>query len=101
MLWFFRHTLRTPGNAYSRYLAVLRNPKLAGLPPATVITAEIDPLRSEGKAYADRLRAAGVPVAYRNYPGVTHEFFGMPAVVDKAKNAIAFAAEGLTGAFNR
>lgn len=99
MQWFFRHTLDEPRDRNSKYLAVLRNPNLRGLPPATVITAEIDPLRSEGKAYADRLKAAGVPVRYRDYTGVAHEFFGMGAVVDKAKDAIAFAAEGLRSGF--
>lgn len=101
MRWFFRHTLADPRDADSKYLAILRNRNLRGLPPATVVTAEIDPLRSEGKAYADRLRSAGVPVRYRNYDGVTHEFFGMGAVVNKAKNAVAFAAGGLQSAFNK
>jgi acetyl esterase/lipase len=45
-------------------------------PPATIITAEIDPLQSDGKRYADRLREAGVPVTFKNVEGVTHEFFG-------------------------
>ena len=52
-------------------------------------------LRSEGAAYAERLTAAGVPVRSRTYDGVTHEFFGMGAVVDKAKDAQQFAAERL------
>ena len=60
---------------------------LQGLPPATVITADVNPLLSEGAAYAQKLIAAGVRVDYRNYPGVTHEFFGMGAVLDDAKQA--------------
>lgn len=99
MHWFAEHTVESRKSLNSKYLAVLRNPNLKGLPPATVITAQIDPLRSEGKAYAERLKAAGVPVRYRNYAGVTHEFFGMGAVVDEAKNAVAFAAAGLNTAF--
>ena len=67
--------------------------------PATVITADIDPLRSEGAAYAQRLASAGVTVDYRNYSGVTHEFFGMGAVVDQAKQAVDQAARGLRQAF--
>jgi acetyl esterase len=74
---------------------------LKGLPPATVITAQIDPLRSEGQRYAERLRQAGVPVRFRNFDGVTHEFFGMGAVVDTAKEAVSYAAEGLKGGFAR
>ncbi len=67
--------------------------------PATIIAAEIDPLLTEGKAYADKLQAAGVTVQYKVYSGVTHEFFGMGAVVDEAKQAEEFAAEGLKAAF--
>ena len=99
MQWFVRYTASSPKDASNPYLSILREKNLHGLPPATVITAQIDPLRSEGKAYADRLKSAGVPVMYRNYNGVTHEFFGMAAVVDKAKAANAFAAEGLKAAF--
>lgn len=101
MQWFLKHTIAEPDDANSKYLAVLRNPNVAGLPPATIIGAEIDPLASEGKAYADKLKAAGVPVRYRMYTGVTHEFFGMGAVVDKAKDAVAFAAEGLKADFDK
>jgi acetyl esterase/lipase len=69
--------------------------ELHGLPPTTVITAEIDPLRSEGEALVEQLGRAGVRVAHRNYRGVTHEFFGMDAVLDAARQAQAFAAERL------
>jgi len=57
-------------------------------------------LNSEGREYADHLRAAGVPVTYRNYDGVTHAFFSMGAVPDKAKQANALAARGLKSAFS-
>ncbi len=72
---------------------------LQGLPPATIIGAEIDPLQSEGQRYARKLMRNGVPVKYRLYSGVTHEFFGMGAVVDKAKFANQFAANELKAAF--
>ncbi len=98
MEWFAKHAIN-PGDKNNPILAVLRNPDLRGLPPATIITAQIDPLRSEGQAYAEKLKAAGVAVAYRNYEGVAHEFFGMGAVVTKAKDAVAFAAENLQSAF--
>lgn len=71
--------------------------ELRGLPPATVITAAIHPLRSEGEAYASRLREAGIAVTAANYPNGTHEFFGMGAVVDQAKQA----AIGLRSSFDR
>lgn len=60
---------------------------LRSLPPTTIVLAEIGPLRSEGEALAQKLQAAGVPVEQRTYPGVTHEFFGMGAVVGQAKQA--------------
>lgn len=101
MMWFFLHETRRPDNVRNPYLVPLRAHNLQNLPPATVITAEIDPLHSEGEAYATRLRQAGVPVSYRLFRGVTHEFFGMGAVVDKAKQAVAFAAEGLRTSFER
>lgn len=98
MKWFFRNTIKSASDAHSPYLSVL-NGNVKGLPPATVITAEIDPLMSEGKAYADKLEKAGIATRYKNYEGVAHEFFGMGAVVEKAKDAAAFAADGLKSAF--
>ncbi|MBA3676520.1 MAG: alpha/beta hydrolase [Sphingosinicella sp.] len=65
---------------------------LRGLPPTTIIAAEIDPLRSEGHLLADRLEAAGVDVTYACYEGVTHEFFGMGLVVKDAAAAQAKVA---------
>ena len=81
--------------------SVLRAPSLANLPSATVVTADIDPLRSEGRAYAERLAESGVSVDYVNYTGVTHEFFGMGAVLDDARNAVAKVAANLKAAFSR
>jgi acetyl esterase len=72
---------------------------LAGLPPATVMTAECDPLRDEGAAYAERLAAAGVAVKHRTYPGVFHGFVSMFGVVAEADEAIADAAVALKAAF--
>lgn len=99
--WFFKYTLAKPSDAKNELLDLdnLSDSKLQGLPPATIITAQIDPLRDEGKVWADKLQKAGVKVQYRNYDGVTHEFFGMGAVVDKAKDAEQFAADGLKSAF--
>ena len=74
---------------------------LRGLPPATIVLAEIDPLRSDGEMYAAKLKRAGVPVSLMNYQGVTHEFFGMSAVVDKAKSAQQFANGQLIQAFSK
>ena len=60
--------------------------------------AEIDPLRSGGEVLAERLRAFGVPVEARTYPGVTHEFFGMSAVLADARAAQGFATARLRAA---
>lgn len=97
MGWFFKHYGADPKSPYA---LPLKATSLKGLPPATVITAEIDPLMTEGKAYADRLKKEGVAVNYRHFTGVTHEFFGMAAVLPKAKQAQQFAADELTKAFN-
>ena len=98
MRWFFGHYLRSTADATSPYVSPLRA-NLRGLPPATVITAEVDPLRDEGEAYAARLKAAGIPATLTRYMGVTHEFFSMPGVIDKAKQAVMEAAGGLRSAF--
>ncbi len=98
--WYYGKYLTSPADGAQRMFSVLRA-DLAGLPPATIITAGIDPLRSEGEAYAQSLQAAGVAVDYRNYPGVTHEFFGMGAVLLEARQAVDQAAEGLRTAFNQ
>lgn len=67
--------------------------QLAGLPPALVITDERDVLRSQGQEFARNLSAAGVPTTSSCYDGVTHEFFGASAVLDKAEQAQQEAAE--------
>ena len=100
MQWFFEKYLRTPADGKSPLIDLV-NANLQGLPAATVITAQIDPLRSEGKALADRLKDAGSEVDYRNYDAVTHEFFGMGVVVDEAKQAEQQAAQGLKKGFTK
>lgn len=94
MQWFFDQYLRTPADGRSPLIDLV-HADLAGLPATTVISAQIDPLRSEGKELADRLEDAGVDVVYQNYDGVAHEFFGMGAVVDAARQAQQQAANGL------
>lgn len=68
---------------------------LKGLPPATLITARIDPLHSQAVAFAEKLGTAGVSVDHRDYAGVTHEFFGMDAALSQAREAQAYACERL------
>lgn len=99
MAWFFEKYLNSPADANDPMVALNRVQDLKGLPPTTIITAEIDPLQSDDKQYADRLREAGVPVTYQNFEGVTHEFFGTGAVVPDAKKAVHLAGQQLKHAF--
>ncbi|MGE0645980.1 MAG: alpha/beta hydrolase [Nitrospira sp.] len=100
MAWFFDKYLKNPEEGNDSLIDLVNAPNLSGLPSATIITAEIDPLQSEGKRYADRLLEDGVPVMYRNFEGVTHEFFGMGEVVADAKQAVRLVAEGMAGSFD-
>ncbi len=98
MSWFFDQYLNGPQDrADPRVNLVAAN--LAGLPPTTIINAQLDPLRSDGEMLAQKLRAAGVTADQKTYEGVTHEFFGMGAVVDKATAAEQMAGDALKKAF--
>ena len=98
MVWFLDN--------YTRNKADWQDPRinlvgadLKGLPPITIITDQIDPLRSEGQTLARKLEEAGVRVDSRNYDGVTHEFFGMGAVLEKARDANQYGADALKKGF--
>jgi acetyl esterase len=99
MRWFTDKYFRTSQDAADPRMDLV-NAKLVGLPPTTIINAEIDPLLSDGELLAKRLKAAEVPVEQKTYAGVTHEFFGMGAVVDEAKDAVEYAAKRLKSAFS-
>jgi acetyl esterase/lipase len=64
-----------------------------------VLLAQIDPLRCEGEALAEMLQAAGVDVLAEDYPGVTHEFFGMGALLDEAREAQQVAGDRFRQSF--
>lgn len=98
--WFLQYyTSNTPQELNDPRLNLVETADLRGLPPTTIVLAEIDPLRSGGEMLTEKLRAAGVPVESRTYPGVTHEFFGMGSVVRQAKTAEDFAIQRLRAAF--
>lgn len=101
MEWFWGLYLRDEADATDPRAAPILARSLAGLPPALVITAEFDPLRDEGEAYARRLADAGVPTARTRYTGMIHGFFGRPTEIDKAKEAVAQVASALKAAFAR
>ena len=94
MQWFFMHYLNNPAEGDLPWISLV-DANLTGLPPTTIIAAEIDPLLTEGKVLADKLRAANIPVTYQLYKGVTHEFFGMANVIPEAKQAQALATKEL------
>lgn len=97
--WFIKYYGRGPQDVADTRLNLLGVSDLQGLPPTTIILAQIDPLRSGGETLGDRLRTAGVPEETRLYPGVTHEFFGTGAVVPEGKAAVEFASERLRQSF--
>ncbi|HUQ99058.1 MAG TPA: alpha/beta hydrolase, partial [Gemmatimonadaceae bacterium] len=100
MSWFFKNYLRTDADRADTRVTLLAA-DLSGLPPTTIINAQIDPLTSEGEMLADKLRSAGVSAVQKTYPGVTHEFFGMASVVDKARDAQQMAGDALKKAFSQ
>jgi acetyl esterase len=99
--WFYRRALRGRAAFDDPRLNLYERSDLAGLPPATIILAEIDPLRSEGELLAQALRRSGVWVDMTIYEGVTHQFFSLGALVNKAMFAQGQAARNLSDAFSR
>jgi len=100
MAWFVKYYLNSMAEAKDPRISLV-NANLKGLPPTTIITDEIDPLQTEGMLLADKLKAAGVTVDSKNFDGVTHEFFGMAAIVPQAKDAQTFAFDALRKAFKK
>lgn len=98
MEWFVRHAFDDPSRTADPRINLVEA-DLIGLPSATVICAEIDPLRSEGELLAERLEQSGVEVRHKTFHGSTHEFFGMGLVVPDAAAAETFAAHELKRAF--
>jgi acetyl esterase len=99
MRWFWHHYLDSEGDGDNAMASPLRAPDLSLLPSATVLTAQYDPLRDEGRAYAERLAEAGVATTQTNYPGVFHGFFGMSEQIPRARQAIEQVCAELRKAF--
>ena len=95
MDYFWGHYLAQPVDGRNPHASPIKAESLAGLPPAMVITAECDPIRDQGEAYAQRLRESGVPVSLKRYEGAIHVFFNLAGVVDSGRQAIADAGAAL------
>lgn len=87
MRWFYGHYARTPADGDDWRFSPIRADDLSGLARAVVITAEFDPLRDQGEAYGEKLRAAGVPTEVVRADGLIHGFFGMHAFMPPGKDA--------------
>jgi acetyl esterase len=102
MEWFYGHYLEGTGTALTDVrLSPLATSDWSGLPPALIITAEFDPLRDEGEAYAAKLAAAGVEVTTSRYDGMIHAFFTLGAMIPAAKLAMDEATTALRSALSR
>jgi acetyl esterase len=94
MTWFGLHYVRTPADADDPRASVLRA-DLRDLPPAFVITAECDPLRDDGEAYAEKLRKLGIAARHKRYAGMFHGFMSFPGVLPEAAEAFEDAGRAL------
>ena len=99
MVWFRDHYLRTRDDANDWRASPIKATSLAGVAPAIVVTAECDVLHDDGERYAEALRRVGVPVEYKEFPGMIHAFFGMVPQVDDAMNAQRIVWDAFKRAF--
>jgi acetyl esterase len=99
MQWFLRHALGPDADPLDGAVSPLHAPDLRGVAPATVFTAQYDPLRDEGDAYARRLAEAGVPVTHRCFEGMVHPFLLLGGVTPVADVAFDLAAGELRRAY--
>ncbi|MEM5275460.1 alpha/beta hydrolase [Cupriavidus taiwanensis] len=97
--WYRAQYLATPADADDVRASPLRQRDLHGLPPATIITAEFDPLRDQGEAYGAALQRAGGSATVRRWPGQIHGFASMQGVMEAASHVLDAAAAALRQAF--
>lgn len=99
MEWFRDHYFNNDKEIQNPYASPILYNDLTGLPAATILTAQYDPLRDVGKAYAEKLQGAGVRVNYKNYDGLIHGFANFAPFVPEARDALEDGAEELRKAF--
>jgi acetyl esterase len=99
LLWFYDHYFRSDADKQDVRFSPLVAKDLSGMPPALVVVAGFDPLRDEGMAYAEALRAAGNQVTLTNYEGMIHGFLSMSDVLDQANVCLDECAAALKAAF--
>ena len=99
MGWYLDQYAPDAASRTQPYCAPLLAQSLRGLPPAMVMTAEYDPLRDEGEAYARRLKSDGVPTCLKRYDGLVHGFFGMGYASERARQSVDDACRALREAF--
>ncbi|MFJ4293762.1 alpha/beta hydrolase [Cupriavidus sp. NPDC089707] len=97
--WYRAQYLANPADAADVRASPLQQRDLHGLPPATLITAEFDPLRDQGEAYGEALQRAGNSATVRRWPGQFHGFISMQGVIDAASDALDAAAAALRQAW--
>jgi acetyl esterase len=93
--WFAAHALPPPLDREDPLISPSRASDLSGLPPAIVITAGVDPFRSDGERYVHALEAAGVPVTWHDFPGQVHGFTDMDLLFPAARDSIRRAASAV------
>lgn len=101
MRWFLNHYAPAPDAAQNPLVFPMLIGDLKGMPPALIVTAEYDPLRDEGEAYAQRLREAGVPVTLTRYPGMIHGFLTLLPPMDPRGDLVHEVSDYLNVAFTR
>ena len=93
--WFYSHYIPESADPMDPRLSPIEAKDVTGLPPAYVVTAGFDPLREDGVAYAEKLKAAGVTVTHVDYPTMIHGFLSMQGWIPLASEAIAAAAQAV------
>jgi acetyl esterase len=95
MRWFWDHYLANEQDGRHPYASPLLDNDLSSLPPALVLTAEFDPLCDEGEAYAEKMKAAGIPVEAKRYDGMVHGFILQTGAYDQGRKAVEHAVSAL------